>query len=182
MAGTGSKSDLRRAVATRRRSRPQAEREAAARDLCTRVLTLPEVSVALTVAAYASYPSEPGTAPLREALVARGVRVLLPVLLEDRDLDWVEDTGSAGSAGPAGLAAIGRADVVICPATAVTSTGARLGRGGGSYDRALTRVAASSLVVALVYDDELVDAVPTEAHDRPVDAVVTPHRTLRSTR
>ncbi len=182
MPRPGAKADLRREVAARRRNRPQAERELVAEALSRRVLALPEFRAARTVAAYVSYPSEPGTAPLRAALRARGVRVLLPVLLDDADLDWVADvdrTAGEAAAAALGRSAISQADVVVCPATAVTATGARLGKGGGSYDRALARVPASAAVVALVHDDEVVEHVPTEPHDRPIDVAVTPRRTLR---
>jgi 5-formyltetrahydrofolate cyclo-ligase len=64
--------------------------------------------------------------------------------------------------------------VLFVPALAVDRRGNRLGRGGGSYDRALSRVPRRALVVALLYDGELVDELPTEPHDRPVNAVVTP--------
>jgi 5-formyltetrahydrofolate cyclo-ligase len=53
----------------------------------------------------------------------------------------------------------------------VDRDGNRLGRGGGSYDRALAR--ATGLTVALLHDDEVVEAVPHEAHDVPVRAVAT---------
>ena len=59
------------------------------------------------------------------------------------------------------------------PALAVSRSGMRLGRGGGSYDRALAR-AESAFTVALLHDGELLDEVPAEPHDRPVDAVITP--------
>ncbi|NYV75509.1 5-formyltetrahydrofolate cyclo-ligase, partial [Streptomyces sp. UH6] len=55
--------------------------------------------------------------------------------------------------------------------------GMRLGRGGGSYDRVLARLAAAGATPALVvllYDTELRDTVPTEPHDRPVTAAATP--------
>ena len=52
--------------------------------------------------------------------------------------------------------------------------GVRLGRGGGYYDRALRLARADAVVVALVFDDELVDELPAEPHDRRVTAVVTP--------
>ncbi len=176
MLEPSAKTDLRRAVAARRRARPAPDRDAVAVALCERVLSLPEVASADTVAAYASYPSEPGTGPLRAALRERGTTVLLPVLLADGDLDWVVDGDPATGLG---RSAVARAEVVVCPATAVTAGGARLGKGGGSYDRALARVPASTLSVALVHDDEIVDDVPTQAHDVDVDVVVTPHRTLR---
>ena len=53
-------------------------------------------------------------------------------------------------------------------------SGARLGRGGGYYDRALPYVRPGALMVAVVFDDEFVDELPVEPHDRPVTAVVTP--------
>ena len=66
------------------------------------------------------------------------------------------------------------ADVVVVPALAVDRGGVRLGRGGGYYDRALRHVRPDARLVALVFDDELVDALPVEPHDRRVTAVVTP--------
>lgn len=170
-----------------RRGRSLADREAAAGLLADRVLCLPEVVSATTVALYVSTPVEPGTLPLRGALRARGVGVLLPVLAADDDLDWALDGGrTAPGLRPAvaeptgtllGRAAVAQATVVVCPATAVALDGTRLGQGGGSYDRALARTHA--LLVALVHDDELVEVLPREPHDRPVHVAVTPTRTVR---
>ena len=50
----------------------------------------------------------------------------------------------------------------------------RLGQGGGCYDRALGRVPVGTFTCTLLYDGELLDEVPSDAHDRPVTAVVTP--------
>lgn len=133
------------------------------------------------VAAYAGVGREPPTAPLLEAL--GGVRVLLPVLLPEGDLDWAEHrpgeplaTGPHGLLQPAGprlgVGAVADCGVVLVPALAADRSGRRLGRGGGSYDRALVR--ARGLTVALVHDQELLDEVPTEPHDVSVDAVATP--------
>ncbi|ANZ18150.1 5-formyltetrahydrofolate cyclo-ligase [Streptomyces noursei] len=141
-----------------------------------------------TVAAYVSIGGEPDTRALIDELRAAGVRVLLPVLLPDNDLDWAVYEGPERLV-PAGWGlhepdgprltpeAVTQADVVLLPGLAVDRTGLRLGRGGGSYDRVLTRLeragGRTSLVV-LVYDDEVVDAVPAEPHDRRVHAAVTP--------
>ena len=75
---------------------------------------------------------------------------------------------------PRGVGAIARADAVLVPALAVDRAGNRLGRGGGSYDRALARVGPLIPLIALVYDGELVEHVPAEAHDVPVRAAVSP--------
>jgi 5-formyltetrahydrofolate cyclo-ligase len=148
-----------------------------------------------TITAYVPVGPEPGgpdlPAVLADALRPHGGRLLLPVLLNDNDLDWSEFAGDLVP-GPRGLSqppgprlgpqAITQAGLVIVPALAVDPAGHRLGRGGGSYDRALARLAPGrALVVALLHDGELIDAVPAEPHDHPVDATVTPRGGLAPT-
>jgi 5-formyltetrahydrofolate cyclo-ligase len=181
------KDDVRHRVRATRRDRGPLERQAVAVTLADQVLAMPELRTAATVAAYVSTAAEPGTLPLRAALRERGIRVLLPVLQADDDLDWAVDDGplepgrrptiAEPTGARLGADAIREAAVVVCPAAAVALDGTRLGHGGGSYDRALARTEA--LVVALVHDDELVEALPHEPHDRPVDVAVTPSRTVR---
>ncbi len=155
-------------------------------------LALPELAHARTVAAYVSVGTEPGTLALLDALHARGVRVLLPVLLADNDLDWgvyegadslvrVQYGGRMALYEPVGTRlgpqAVTEADAVLLPGLAVDGRGLRLGRGGGSYDRVLARLeraGADPALVVLLYDTEVVDRVPAEPHDRAVHAVVTP--------
>lgn len=158
--------------------------------LGARAIVVPEVAKAATIAAYVSVGREPGTGSLLDTLVERGQRVLLPVLRRDGDLDWCRYTDSASLAPAArgllepvgsrlGVEAIGQADVVLCPGLAVDRRGRRLGRGGGSYDKALTRVVRPTWVAVLLYDDEVVDHVPVDLHDKRVDAAITPRRLLR---
>ena len=75
-----------------------------------------------------------------------------------------------------------RADAVLVPALAVDAAGRRLGRGGGSYDRALARVGPLVPLIALIYDDELVEQVPAEGHDVPVRATASPRAGLTAPR
>ncbi|MEU5040375.1 5-formyltetrahydrofolate cyclo-ligase [Streptomyces griseorubiginosus] len=178
-------------LAVRSRLTADDVREAASA-LAGRALGLPELAQARTVAAYVSVGSEPGTLTLLDALRERGVRVLLPALLPDNDLDWGAYTGEGSVARvqhggkmalfePAGERlgpdAVTGADVVLLPGLAVDGRGMRLGRGGGSYDRVLARLeraGARPALVVLLYDTEVVAEVPAEAHDRPVHLVVTP--------
>ncbi|WP_106980964.1 5-formyltetrahydrofolate cyclo-ligase [Streptomyces fulvoviolaceus] len=178
-------------LAVRNRLTADDVREAAAA-LSERALELPELARARTVAAYVSVGSEPGTPALLDALRARGVHVLLPALLPDNDLDWgayagegsltrIQHGGKMALFEPAGERlgpdAVTAADVVLLPGLAVDARGMRLGRGGGSYDRVLARLeraGAHPALVVLLYDYEVVQHVPEEAHDRPVHAVVTP--------
>jgi len=126
------------------------------------------------VAGYEARGTEPPTDVLVQRLVDEGYEVVLPVTLPDRDLDW--RAALAPESDTLGRDAIATAAVVVVPALAVDRGGGRLGQGGGSYDRALPRRAPGAIVVALVHDDEVLEAgaVPVAAHDIAVDAVVTP--------
>lgn len=184
------KERLRVAIREARKTRSVRLRDEAARALADVVLTIPAVAEATCVSVYASRVTEPGTGPLLEALAARGVRVLMPVLGSGLQRDWAEYAGPddlrerAPGRPPEpggdtlGAAALGDAEVVIAPALAVDTTGARLGQGGGWYDRALEHIRPGVPVVALVFPEELYDAasrpLPRERHDRLVDAVATP--------
>jgi 5-formyltetrahydrofolate cyclo-ligase len=129
-----------------------------------------DVAPVRVVALYLSFATEPGTGPLIEWLADHRVRALAPTLLPDADLGWMDVPGGA----PPRLDAITDAEVILVPALAVDLRGHRLGRGGGSYDRALARVRPEQTVLAVVHDDEVLDAVPFEAHDQMVDGVLTP--------
>ena len=160
-------------------------RTQASRLIRDHVLGMPEVSAAGTIAAYYSIGAEPDTHGLIFGLWKRGSYVVLPVLMPDGDLDWASYEGPDSLApGPRGLlepvepprgpGTVARADVVLVPALAVDARGYRLGRGGGSYDRALARVGGQVPTIALLYDDELLPAVPTDAHDQPVRVAARP--------
>ncbi|ARF79000.1 5-formyltetrahydrofolate cyclo-ligase [Kitasatospora aureofaciens] len=180
------KSDLRTRLLTRRRALTAEGRAEAADALAGHAWEL--AAPGSTVAAYVSVGAEPGTRPLLDALRESGVRVLLPVLLPDNDLDWAEYAGPqtlvpAGRGllepvGPRlGPEAVTGASVVLLPGLAVDRGGLRLGRGGGSYDRVLARLGRAGVrpvLAVLLYEHELLERVPAEPHDLPVDLAITP--------
>ncbi len=190
------KASVRGRLRTARRDRPHAALAVAGAALTRQVLALPEVGAARTVSLYVSGPVEPPTAELLAVLVEQGRRVLLPVVLPDLDLDWAwyegpQALGRAQSTtmplleptGPRlGREAIGTVDVVLAPGLAVGADGCRLGQGGGSYDRALTRVPAHVPVIVLLFDDEVLPEVPAEPHDRRVDVAATETQVVRFVR
>jgi 5-formyltetrahydrofolate cyclo-ligase len=149
----------------------------------------PEVQRARRVALYVSKGEEPQTGSLIDWLMATGRDVLLPILYADNDLGWGVAPGAAdlvpgrrGMSEPPvdlGPDAIAIADLVICPAVAVARDGVRLGRGGGSYDRALARVRPGTPIWAAVYDAEVVEALPVDDHDQRVHAALTPNQLIQ---
>jgi 5-formyltetrahydrofolate cyclo-ligase len=185
-----AKTAVRDQLLAARRRRPLPEVGTAARAIADHLLATDEVRRAATVAAYVSVGTEPGTTELLDRLVDAGKRVILPVLMPDNDLDWAVYHGPT-SLGPArrglleplgtplGVEAVATADVVLVPGLAASRAGLRLGRGGGSYDRALARVPVGTFTCVLLYDDELLADVPAEPHDRPVTAAATPGGVVR---
>ena len=147
---------LRDQVLAARRHLPLSVIGERARALADHLMETPELRQAATVAAYVSVSSEPGTGPLLDRLHAAGKRVILPLLRADNDLDWAAYDGPDGlrtarrgllepAGPPLGPEALTTADVVLVPGIAVGSDGLRLGRGGGSYDRALDSRAGRDL-------------------------------------
>jgi 5-formyltetrahydrofolate cyclo-ligase len=181
------KAVLRKDLLAARVSMRVSDRQAAGRALRDTLLALPETGMAGTIAAYLSVGTEPETAGLVFALWKRGSYVLLPVMLADKDLDWASYEGPDSlRPGPHGLlepaeprrgtGAIRSADLIIVPALAADRRGNRLGRGGGCYDRALSRVGPAVPTIALLYDHELLDEVPAGPLDQRVRAVAQPTR------
>ena len=178
---------LRGRLLTARRSLSADERAAAAAAVQRWTLALVRRIEPATIAAYVPVGPEPGGPGLPRLLLdalTPGGRLLLPVLRPDNDLDWAVFTGVL-SDGPRGLReppgprlgpdAIRSAALVLVPALAVGDSGIRMGRGGGSYDRALARLPnPGPLTVALLHDGEAVADVPAEPHDRAVQGVITP--------
>ncbi len=179
------KAALRKSLLAARKLLSPQQRTEAGRAIRDAVLGLPEAEMAGTVAAYYSVATEPETRGLIYALWKRGTYVLLPVLLPDGDLDWASYEGpdslrpgrfglSEPAEPPRGVMGIASADLVLAPAVAVDHRGWRLGRGGGSYDRALARVGPRVPTVALLYDGELVDEVPAGPRDQRVRLIARP--------
>lgn len=123
-------------------------------------------------------------------------RALLPVLLDEAGAPLGAPRWGLWEAGRA-LVTLGRppaqpdgeakgaeslkeADLIVIPALAASVDGTRLGQGGGWYDRALMHGSPGVPVVAVVFDDEVLEPgiIPAEPHDVPVDAIVTPTRTI----
>jgi 5-formyltetrahydrofolate cyclo-ligase len=180
-----AKTALRERLLAGRRARPESARAAAAAAVAEALVRgLAGIGAGATVGGYVPDPIEPGHGLLPDALSSACGRLLLPVVpAAGVELGWAEFAGplAVGRFGllePVGHrlppTAVADAVAVVVPALAVDRNGARLGRGGGFYDRALRHAAAGAILVAVVFDDELLDEVPAEPHDLPMTAVVTP--------
>jgi 5-formyltetrahydrofolate cyclo-ligase len=168
---------MRAALLAARRSVPAAERRRRDRAIAAALAPLARGRAVAGFVPTAGEPSAFGAFSDAQSL-------LLPVMRDDRDLDWAAFGGVSGlvtgafglrePGGPRlGVEAVRSVHLLVIPAVAVARDGTRLGRGGGSYDRVLARTETVP-VLAVVDDEEVLDRLPAEPHDRPVAGYVTP--------
>ncbi len=164
------------------------DRDQATARIVDRVLSLPEVGRASTVMAFWSFGSEPGTAPLMEALDSRGVRVALPRIVGGDMEAYAYAPGDAvtatsfGASEPSTGAALDPSaiDVVVTPAVAFDRSGRRVGYGGGFYDRFFPRTRTDALRIGIGFDLQLVEEeLPGGHFDLGIDAIVTESGVVR---
>jgi 5-formyltetrahydrofolate cyclo-ligase len=192
MSGEGlarEKSVLRLKGRAARRAVLPEQRLASAEAIAWRVLALPETQDIGTALLYGAAPEEASPHALERALRAAGVRIAYPRVAGSRELalHWVDDPGvlvegAFGLVEPradAPSASLAEIDLVIVPGIAFDADGNRLGFGGGYYDVLLAGPELRAPTAAIAYDEQVVESVPHDERDRPVDVVVTPTRTLR---
>lgn len=195
------KAELRRAVIARRDALDLDVRTAKSAVVCARLVELMDrlgAAAPRTVAVYAAMGSEVDPAAFAAAAVARGWRVAYPCMLSATDAmacgqRMCMRAVSAGDASEAPFIAhptrafaatdvdsirfpivpAKALDMVVVPLLAFDRTGARLGYGGGCYDRYLPILSPACQIVGIAFDEQRVDHVPTDAHDLPLPSIVS---------
>jgi 5-formyltetrahydrofolate cyclo-ligase len=148
--------------------------------LCVQMAELCLSNGASKIACYLAFGDEPDTELFVDWAIENEIEVMMPISHKDGSLSWVTfegetESGIFGFAEPTGASAsLSAADLIFIPALAVDARGNRLGKGKGYYDRALAVPDIAAPIIAVVFDDELVENIPAESHDHLVDAVVTP--------
>jgi 5-formyltetrahydrofolate cyclo-ligase len=178
---SASKADIRKAVLAKRNALSPEWRAMASRDIARHALSLAASGPGGAVAGYWPYKSEADPRPLLELLRGYGRPLALPVIQHPNVIfrRWIEgvelvDAGF-GTLGPDPTADEVTPAVLLVPLAAFDAGGNRIGWGQGHYDRVIARLAAASelLTIGIAFACQQVDEVPAEAHDRPLDAVVT---------
>jgi 5-formyltetrahydrofolate cyclo-ligase len=180
---------LRAELRERRRTRTSTERAEDDTQLTAQLESLTENLGVSYLAAYLSTPDEPPTREFLAWACKRGIRVILPISRADGLLDWAPYDASDEMADIQGMPAptseilspmaINDVGLIIVPAATVDRTGMRMGWGQGYFDRTLGSMESCPPVYAVVFDEELVDSVPSEVHDKRVNGVVTPSGVVR---
>lgn len=195
------KTELRRAVIARRNAIDLDVRAAKSAVVCARLVELLgrfDAAALHTAAVYAAMGSEVDPAAFAAAAAARGWRVAYPCMLSATDAmacgqRMCMRAVSAGDASEAPFIAhptrafaatdidsdhfpivpAAELDMVVVPLVAFDRTGARLGYGGGCYDRYLPMLSPACQIVGIAFDEQRVDHVPTDAHDLPLPNIVS---------
>lgn len=195
------KAELRRAVIAQRDALDLDLRAAKSADICARLVELLgrlDAAAPRIVAVYAAMGSEVDPAAFAAAAAKRGWRVAYPCMFSASDAAACGQrmcmrAVSAGDASEAPFIAhptrafaatdidsdhfpivpAAELDMVVVPLVAFDRAGARLGYGGGCYDRYLPTVAPKCLIVGIAFDEQRVDHVPTDTHDLPLPNIVS---------
>lgn len=174
------KKALRTEIKRRKRAMTEAQIDACSRELTRQALACPLYRQAQSVYGYLPYNQEVRTLELLRTALAEGKRVAVPKVFGDAmRFIWLEDL-SAVAPGYAGIpepiadgpVADDSQALVLMPGLAFDPAGRRLGYGGGFYDKFLA-CEPSHPTLALCYGFQLLDHLDTDAHDVPVDCVLS---------
>jgi 5-formyltetrahydrofolate cyclo-ligase len=195
-----AKAQVRRMVAQSLALLTPSRRRAAGIAVAQRLRNLPQVRDAGTIMAFLPLPTEIDTWPTIRWAWSEGKRVAVPriepapegedlplsrremvaVLLPAADVDGVAAhpdvrPGALGILDVPGARPIdvSEIDVLLMPCQAVDRSGNRLGKGGGFFDRLLSRQDLRAARIVLAFHEQVLDEVPVAENDRPVDMVVT---------
>ena len=195
------KAELRRAVIARRDALDLDLRAAKSADICARLVELLgrlDAAAPHTVAVYAAMGSEVDPAAFAAAAVKRGWRVAYPCMLSAIDAAAcgqrmrmravaVDDASSAPfiahptrafaamdiDSDHVPIVSAEALDMAIVPLVAFDRAGARLGYGGGCYDRYLPMLSPACQIIGIAFDEQRVDHIPTDAHDLPLPHIIS---------
>ncbi|MBI5639067.1 MAG: 5-formyltetrahydrofolate cyclo-ligase [Nitrospirae bacterium] len=187
-----AKDSVRKGLLKRRDSIPPVVKRVKDRLILESLLSLDELKDVNTIFLFASFRSEVDTLELLRILLSDGRRVVLPkverenkglLLYEIKTIDELSP-GYMGIPEPSvcsddRLTDVNSADVVIIPGAGFDADGNRIGYGGGYYDRLLCTLEKAIPVIAPAYEEQILEFIPSEPHDRKVSIIVTDRRIIR---
>lgn len=178
------KKQLREIVLKERRSLTHDEIEKVSRSIVSELKQLPVISESSSIMSYMPYGNEVDIRPFNQWILDNGKILLLPRVLNDRDMDAVRvrdiETGLAKSRfgiyepAPDQLSyPEEEIEVILVPGVAFDRKGNRLGHGRGYYDRFLSRCGQKTVFIGIAYSFQVFDSIPSDQHDIRVHQVIT---------
>lgn len=185
---TAQRSTLRRRILDQRNGISARERALLDGRILQRILSLPDVQEKTCFFIYCSYQTEVATEPLIEALLAQGKTVTVPltdaasstmqaVAIQDPQKELLPGYKNIPEPNPGivpqRVVPPERIEIALIPGSVFDRQGNRLGYGGGYYDRFLALQAPQALRIGLAYGFQVVERLPAQLHDVPMDMLVT---------
>lgn len=188
----GLKQSIRKTIRARRDALPAEEHDAHSAAIIAGLLQLPQYRAAQAVLAYMNFGAEFASDLFAARVLAEGKRLALPKVnhhTNHLDLYWVDDMEIQLAAGLWGirepvvercerLGTLNEVEFALMPGVAFTRGGARLGYGGGFYDKLLARMTSRPALVAAAFELQLVEQLPQETTDIKVETIVTERETI----
>ncbi|MDD5058894.1 MAG: 5-formyltetrahydrofolate cyclo-ligase [Sideroxydans sp.] len=186
------KQTLRQQILSRRDALPHDQRAAHSASIIERLLAMPQYQRAKVVLGYMNFGHEFASELWVKRVLADGKKLILPranPVTRLLELYWVEDIERQLAPGMFGIRepipelstmvlSLNALEFVLLPGVAFTREGARLGYGGGFYDKLLARVTHRPVLVAGAFGMQLVQDIPQESTDRKVEWLVTENETI----
>lgn len=187
-----SKASLRKSTREARKNIDERKRGKAAEALVQRLVNLPAVRHARCIGVYNACGSELSLDPSIEAMRDQNpiLTIAYPVLLTDDamvfvkfsrtdDMTILENPAVHVTNVPRNrILSTEELDIMLVPGVAFDEHGRRLGQGGGHYDRVIPRLKPEAITIGIAFDEQIVDEIPTDPHDRRVNYVLTPSRLI----
>ena len=150
---------------------------------------LPEMQQWSTLFMYVDFRSEVETLELINRCLDQGIRVavplvdakavrMIPLLIKDPEQDLVSGYYDIPEPDPMKTTKVdaGEIDAAVIPGSVFDIRGGRLGYGGGYYDRFLVNDAPQAKRIGFAFEMQIVEKVPVEPHDQPLDILITEKR------
>lgn len=185
------KSPLRKELLKKRDAIPPEVRRAKGRSICERLFSLDSVKNASVIFLFASFRTEVDTFAMIGYFLTSGKRVVLPKVDTDNRRLLLYEIKNTEELTPGymeipepsvlsedRLVDVNNVDVIILPGAGFDEKGNRIGYGGGYYDRLLGKLEKDVDLIAPAYEEQIVDNIPAEAHDKKVKQIVTDRRVI----
>jgi 5-formyltetrahydrofolate cyclo-ligase len=184
------KASLRKEILSKRDRIPPAVKKIKDKAIEERLFSLNEFKTAKTISFFASFRSEVDTVGMIKRSLEAGITVVLP-RVEGKDLVLYQIKGLhelvpvyMGIPEPSVLTDdrrihVNDVDAIIMPGAVFDETGNRIGYGGGFYDRLLAELQKPVPIIAPTYEEQVIESVPTDPHDKKVSIIITDSREIR---
>ena len=168
------------------------ERDKAATSLVQRLTTLPAVKHAKGIGVYSAYGSELSLKPSVKMLRSRDIppTIAYPVMVNETTMVFVtfsadddkrvldNPTTLVTNIPPERVVDPAELELILVPGLAFDTHGNRLGQGGGFYDRFLPHTGSGTITIGIAFDEQVIEQVPADVHDRRVNYILTPTRLI----